>query len=160
VSEPWRTTTVVALCEAMRQSRDYSATPILADALEEAEFPDMEVLKQLRSVLEPWQAERMVALVYGVKTADAVKRIEVIAAWLGPGAMVNKGEWDTPTPMNYQRLIGAADEWLNGGEGVYHRSDSWEESFPSRATEFWEAYHIVTGRKPSDDTESFFVCSC
>lgn len=77
----WRTTTVVSLCEAMRQSRDYSATPILADALEEASFPDEEVLRQLRGQLEPWQAERLTALVYSDKTNEAVRRIEEIAAW-------------------------------------------------------------------------------
>jgi hypothetical protein len=46
VSIHWRTETVVALCQAMRQSRDYSAMPILADALQDAEYGDEEVLEQ------------------------------------------------------------------------------------------------------------------
>ena len=161
MSAPWRTTTVVALCEAMRQSRDYSAAPILADALQDAEYGDENVLKQLRGCLSHGQAERLVALIYSDKTAEAVKRIEEIAAWLGPGAMLGDGELDTSTPMDYQRLLKAAHNWVDGADGVYQYQDNqWQVSFPSRATEFWESYHIITGRKPSDDTQSFFVCSC
>jgi hypothetical protein len=161
VSEPWRTTTVVALCEAMRQTRDYSGAPILADALEDSEYPDGEVLRQLRSELEAWQAERLVALIYSDKTAEAVNRVEEIAMWLGPGAMLNLGELDSSLAMDYRRLLAAAHDWVDHKGGVYQwGGDRWEESFPSRAEEFWDNYHIITGRRPSDERESFFVCTC
>jgi hypothetical protein len=162
VSEPWRTGTVVALCEAMRQSRDYSATPILADALEEASFPDEDVLKQLRAVLEPWRAERLVALIYSDKTAEAVKRIEEIAAWLGPGAIEEFDEgYGERIPMDYERLLEAAGRWIDGEEfTTQYGWEEWRDSFPSRAQEFWHHYEIITGRKPPNDDDSFFACSC
>jgi hypothetical protein len=145
----------------MRQAGDYSAAPILADALEEAGFGDHEVLTRLREGLPHWQAECLVALIYSDKTNAAVRRIEEIAVWLGPGGMVNRSEANSSIPMDYQRLMLAAHDWVDGKEGVYQwNDDSWERSFPDRAAEFWENYHIVTGRKPADSTASFFVCSC
>src|SRR5262245_51340763 len=60
----------------MREARDYSAAPILADALQEADYPDEDVLKQLRGPLEQWQAERLVALVYSEESAAAVRWLE------------------------------------------------------------------------------------
>ncbi|OWK42154.1 hypothetical protein [Fimbriiglobus ruber] len=36
----WRTSTVLALAEQMYESRDFSAMPILADALQDAECND------------------------------------------------------------------------------------------------------------------------
>jgi hypothetical protein len=44
----WRTTTAVGLAEQMYESRDFSAMPILADALEDAGCDDAEVLAHCR----------------------------------------------------------------------------------------------------------------
>lgn len=146
----------------MRQSRDYSATPILADALEEAEFSDEEVLRQLRGALEPWRAERSVALIYSEKTNAAVKRIEEIAVWLGPGAIEEFGEdYGEKIPMSYERLMEAAGRWIDDQQlTTQHGWEAWRESFPDRAREFWEHYQIITGRKPPEVDDSFFSCSC
>jgi hypothetical protein len=162
VEAEWRTTTVVALCEAMRQSRDYSATPILSDALEEASFDEREVLDELRGDLLEGDAERLVALIYSDKTAEAVKRIEEIAAWLHPGAIFELGEgWADEIPMNYQRLMDAARRWLDSEVATTeYGSENWRDTLPSRANEFWENFEIITGRTPPDKTDSFFHCSC
>jgi hypothetical protein len=162
VSNYWRTETVVALCQAMRETRDYSATPILADALEEAGYGDEKVLSQLRGSLSHGEAERLVALIYSDKTAEAVKRLEEIAAWLGPGSIYELGEgYGEKIPMDYKRLMDAAGRWIESEDSTtQHGWESWRDSFPSRAREFWEQYQIITGRKPPDDTASFFHCSC
>lgn len=163
MSEPWRTGTVVALCEAMRQSRDYSATPILADALEEADYQYRRVLRALRGRLEGWEAERLVALIYSDKTAEAVKRIEEIAEWLGPGsvAIEESGEYLETIQMDYQRLIEAAKRWVDDREATTQwMGERWRDTFPGRAEEFWDNFEIITGRTPPDKTDSFFHCSC
>jgi hypothetical protein len=161
VSEPWRTTTVVALCEAMRQSRDYSAAPILADALEEAGYGYWLVLRRLRGQLQMWEAERLVALIYSDKTAAAVKRIEEIAEWMGPGVVEESGKYSEMFQMDYQRLMEAARRWLDDEEATTQwMGERWHDAFPERAREFWENYQIITGRKPPNDTASFFHCSC
>ena len=146
----------------MRQSRDYSATPILADALEEAGYGDEGVLKQLRSILSHGQAERLVALIYSDKTAEAVERIEEIAEWLGPGAIEEFGEgYGEKIPMSYERLMEAAGHWIDDQQlTTQHGWEAWRESFPDRAREFWEHYQIITGRKPPEVDDSFFSCSC
>jgi hypothetical protein len=45
----WRTDTAVALARRMYESRDFSAMPILADALQEAGCDDEELLNHCRS---------------------------------------------------------------------------------------------------------------
>ncbi|HEX4607492.1 MAG TPA: hypothetical protein VH092_04730 [Urbifossiella sp.] len=44
----WRTSAAVALARSMYDSRDFSAAPVLADALEEAGCEDAAVLGHLR----------------------------------------------------------------------------------------------------------------
>jgi hypothetical protein len=102
-----------------------------------------------------------VALIYSDKTAEAVRRIEGIAAWLGPGADMDREGYDTEIPMDYQRLMMAAHDWVDGKGGTMQwMGENWRDSFPSRAKEFWEDYQIITGRKPANDDDSFFSCSC
>ncbi|MCE9568264.1 MAG: hypothetical protein K8U57_40205 [Planctomycetes bacterium] len=45
----WLTSTVVAIAQGMYESRDFSAMPILADALQDAGCEDDDVLKHSRS---------------------------------------------------------------------------------------------------------------
>ncbi|MCE9560797.1 MAG: hypothetical protein K8U57_01955 [Planctomycetes bacterium] len=45
----WLTTTVLALAQQMYESRDFSTMPILADALQDAECDNAEILDHCRS---------------------------------------------------------------------------------------------------------------
>jgi len=45
----WRTSTVVAMAQGMYESRDFSAMPILADALQDADCEDPEILEHCRA---------------------------------------------------------------------------------------------------------------
>jgi len=48
VDAPWRSETVVLLARELYESRDFSAMPILADALEEAGCDSADVLEHCR----------------------------------------------------------------------------------------------------------------
>src|SRR5690242_10305874 len=101
----WRTQTVIALCQAMRQERDFSALPILADALQDADYADEEILATMRSDPDTIEAQRLVALIYSAETADAVKRIESIAATLGGGVILELGGYVDGEDISYSTLI-------------------------------------------------------
>lgn len=63
-------------------------------------------------------------------------------------------------PMTYERLMGAAEEWIHRGEYEVERGgDNWRDDFP--AARFWRLWSIVTGRPvPEGKDENFFSCSC
>ena len=156
--DKYRTPAVVGLCMAMREDNEYSLAPILADALEDANCPDQELLDLLRSLLSDVEAQRLVALIHSDKTATAVATIVGIAEDLGP----NSSEYGEQ-PMDYSVLMAGANNWLLGGDEVIVQigSESWRGMFPSRAAKFWEAYTSVTG-KPLGKVNrgTFFSCSC
>ncbi|MCE9568116.1 MAG: hypothetical protein K8U57_39440 [Planctomycetes bacterium] len=52
-SPEWRTTTVVALAQRMYESRDFSAMPILADALQDAGCDNDDILNHFRDPNAP-----------------------------------------------------------------------------------------------------------
>ena len=77
MNTPWRTSTVGELCQGMREAQDYSACPILADALQDADYSDAAVLAQLRASDAPqWERERAVARVYSAESSEAVAWLE------------------------------------------------------------------------------------
>ncbi|MFO0822608.1 MAG: hypothetical protein U0792_05715 [Gemmataceae bacterium] len=77
IHSDWRTTTVVALCRRMLNSRDFDSMPILADALQDAECSDEELLTACQNPeLGKTEAERLVNLVYSTETETAVRWLE------------------------------------------------------------------------------------
>ena len=107
----WRTSTVLQLCEAIREVREYSVLPILADALQEADYADEKVLEQLRSSPSEIDAQRLVALIYSDRTAESVAWIEAFAAELGSPNFY--GDPLGPV-MTYATLMEAADALRQG----------------------------------------------
>jgi hypothetical protein len=70
----WRTNTVVQLCQAMREGRDFSALPLLARVLKSAGCDDEDLVKSLHeNGSDVIEAQRLVALVYSEETASAVR---------------------------------------------------------------------------------------
>ena len=153
---PWRTSTVVDLCQAMRETRDYSALPILADALQDAGYPDEEVLEQLRSGPSEIDAQRLVALIYSAKTAESVAWIEAFASELG--SPERYGEPLGPE-MTYSTLMEAANRWVKDEESTDMGTNDTFQDLYGKFPEFWMHYEIVTGMKPKS-ASSFFACSC
>ena len=162
----WRTSDVVALCSAMRQQADYSATPILADALQEAGCDAGELLAALRDgSADVRHRERWVAQVYSAETAAAVEWLDDLAARLGDS--YGYGDDDSESPiqsMDYVVLMDNADESLatNGDHyltqwgGEHWRITMYEVTYEA----FWERYELATGKTVGDRGSSFFSCSC
>ena len=153
---PWRTPTVVGLCAGKREAQDYSAAPILADALQDADYPDAEVLRRLRGPLARWEAERLVALVYSDRTAAAVRGIEKYAEELGEG-----GYPANPPAMTYERLVEAARRFVESGDdGLEGGSMDWSNKSVDGNDAFWVNYQLVTGTPVPANGYDFLSCSC
>jgi hypothetical protein len=162
----WRTENVVGVCLSVRETRDYSALPVLADALQDAGCDGGELLAALRDPeLPPWAAERLVALVYSAETEAAVRAVEEFAAELGPRAFVEEGDgYDEPRPTTYERLMRVGDRWTadddrwDRGHTVEHGHDNLRSEYSYGAfARFWEAYRLITGRAGEGNP---FSCTC
>lgn len=152
----WRTQSVIALCQAMRETRDYSALPILADALQDADYPDEKSLNQLRAGPVHIDAERLVALIYSDKTAESVAWIEGFAVELG-----SPEQWGEPMgpAMTYATLMEAARRFVEADERVDMGTNDNFQHLYEKFPEFWKHFETVTGIRPPSAT-SFFGCSC
>jgi hypothetical protein len=156
----WRTPTVVSLCLAMRESRDYRATPILADALEDIGCDEPDLLSLLRSERPTWEAERLVALVYSDETAEAVHWLEAFANELGEGGFPG----GLPA-MTYERLLQAAHAFNAGDmEPFEDGSMNWSNASMGHDLAFWTAFQKLTGARlhfePAEYGAEFFACTC
>jgi hypothetical protein len=156
----WRTETVTLLCQSMRESQDYSATPILADALQDAGCDDAVLLDALRSELPFWSAERLVALVYSDETAAAVDWVEQFVADLGEGGYPG----DQPT-MTYEMLMKGARAFNAGDQQPFEDgSMNWSNESDGREHEFWAAFQKLTGTRLNFELgewgTAFFACQC
>ena len=157
----WRTNTVVLLCQSMRKAQDYSATPILADALQDAGCDDAALLDALRGELPFWSAEREVARIYSDETAAAVScTVETFVADLGEGGYPG----NLPT-MTYEMLIEGA-RTFNAGEDYPFGDGSmnWSNESDERDHDFWTAFQKVTGTRIRFEITNrgmaFFACHC
>lgn len=156
----WRTPTVIALCEAMRETRDYTAAPILADALEDAGCPYAETMASLRSSLIPfWQAERLVGIVYSEEIAKAVEYLDKLAVDLGEGGYPGYLPGFTyETLMNHLRRSAEGEippDWSG--------SMNWSNFTMDIEDEIWANFKTVTGldRPRSDDYwDDTWRCAC
>ena len=156
----WRTSTVTLLCQSMREAQDYAATPILADALQDAGCNDGALLEALRGGLPFWSAERLVARIYSDETAAAVDWVEAFVADLGEG-----GYPGNLPAMTYEMLMNGARAF-NAGEHYPFGDGSmnWSNESDERDHEFWAAFQKLTGTRINFEIEkrgmAFFACHC
>lgn len=157
IKPEWRTSTVLDLCRSMRETQGFSAMPILADALQDADCDDDELLERLRAGPIGYFADtRLIAFVLLDDAAESVQWLEALAAELGD----HHGYNNVTQPMNYTVLMDAARNHILTGEILDQiGSDDWRDSMHGRYTEFWRHYQIITGVSP-DKPESFISCSC
>lgn len=171
IDPKWRTSTVVELCQSMRETGDYSALPILAGALQDADCDDAGMLATMRSGLLPSAScERLVAIVMSADTRYAVEVIERYAAEIGaPRYYGDYSDGDEVTEIekaaiNYESLMAGAREYVEDierdGYGEYIHMGVNENYKGMRMKDFWEAFQLVTGKTVRDDDASFFSCSC
>jgi hypothetical protein len=177
ITPEWRTPTVVELCQSMREARDYSALPILADALQDAGCGDDELLKQLRGgSLERWQAERLVALIYSAESAAAVRWLEQFVRDInydeyddykyneetGEETYTNRRQSDAD-PHSYSYVIDQGREGA-GGRGMFFGSDAGADYFresEENVREFFRNWSLATGEAMPDDLGDLSVrCAC
>ncbi len=160
----WRTRTVIDLCQSMRESQDFSALPILADALQDAGCPESDpLLARLRAGATYYVEEAtLVAVVMSPDAREAAQRITELASDLGgPG---NYDDSDGPD-LTYEDLMEGARCYISsnesGGYGEYIHmgtNERYKDDFPRK--EFWRDYQLLTGKTVADDEVSFFSCSC
>ena len=158
----WRTSTVVQLCQSMRETQDYSALPILADALEDAGCDDEKMLGELRGRLDEIESQRQTAIIYSDESAEAVKVIENFCDEIGGrGYEVDDG-YACEESMGYADMMKAASRWANDGEYVHLGTN---ESYKGMNFDaFWDSYELITGKPTQFDEwagrHGFFSCGC
>jgi hypothetical protein len=141
----WRTSTVVQLCEAMRQTQEFDALPILADALQDADYPDMAILAAMRFKPDAIGAQKLVAMVYSDETAAAVQ-------WFADSAPM--------FDQDYRGLIEVARGAAEHGDFVTeYDSETWRSNYYDVEDRFWEAYQLITAKKV-EERNNPFNCSC
>lgn len=163
MNHSWRTKNVVAICQAMRETDDYSACPVLADALDDAGCDDVDLLSSLRSFRDTCRLQRLVAIVYSKETEEAVRKIEKFAESLGHRAFSQEGDdYGEVVPVSYERLMRVGDRWTAPDQlypeytteyGSSDLRDRHEYDFG----ELWEPYLVITGRQGKGNP---FCCSC
>jgi hypothetical protein len=84
-------------------------------------------------------------------TAEATDPVSVSKKWIENFA--------ADIDQTYNRLMGAAEDWLYSGEYAYDNTESYKDHW-DKFPEFWNHYEVVTGKKVEDKEASFFTCSC
>ncbi len=174
----WRTSTVVGICKRIRETADYSALPILADALQDADCDDAEVLMQLRSDLTPPSALRLVCLIQGGKPAEAVEWMDGFVKEFSDGYYEDaKGEWVDDEDeeqrnqpgvkyvqeyaLSYDELMQAVEVYLKNGDPYCLPFDTPDVVYDrSIRVLFWRHYETITGIQVGKKDEMFFRCAC
>jgi hypothetical protein len=164
-----RTSTVLALCRRMLDSREFDALPILADALEDAGCVDQELLTLCKKPdLKPVQAERVVNLVYSEETATAVRWLEQFVRDINYRDYKDEddevGTESDTDPHTYEDVIATGFMGVEEGE-MHFGSDDGAYFFRSSAEnrrEFFRNWSLVTGVPvPEEDQDDIqFSCAC
>lgn len=160
IKPEWRSGNVVGMCMSIRETQDYSALPILADALQDADCDDESLLDLLRGERgSELASQRLVALIMSQETADAV-------AWMHDFAEKELGtsvDDDGGTQvMDYAVLMGAASRHLSDDYYFLTQwgTDSWRDVMYARTEAFWEHYQLITGKIVTNKDDNFIRCSC
>lgn len=165
--EPWQTETVLALAQQMRESKDYSAMPILADALEDAGYDDSSRLSICRSTeMTDIDYCRLLCEVIGGELEKAVEWMEHFSRELDNGTRDDDeyyGHQDLT--MNYNKLMTLAQDYLKTGEFITeYGTEHWRDTFNSSDETFWKNYRLIMNDNSPPMYEfgdgSFFNCSC
>lgn len=157
----WRTSNVVALCQSMREAQDFGAMPILADALQDADCDDEELLGTLRAGSQGYSCDAaLVACVWSEKGEEAVRwlmnfadthdcpRFDVLFA----AATGNHHENDDGDGYGFSRIADWDDKYLH-----FNGSDAHGE-IPAV---FWDYVVLASGKPiPGNERPEYFSCSC
>lgn len=157
----WRTDTVIKLCQQMRQDDDYTALPALADALDEADYPNVPSgrvrTEDLRAPdVSKHQARRMVALLFSPETAVAVRAMEAMVDRMN-GAIYGPDQ----NAISFDFMLEAGDKWrLRGEYTVEEGTITWSQALWGMGEEYWAAYEAITGQTVEEHYDAPFTCHC
>lgn len=156
IKPEWRTSTVLGICQSMRAGQDFSAMPILADALQDAGCGDEALLAALRSG-DDWYARSatLVAFVLTDEAGAAVDFIEEFANDCAPRYCGYDGEFIGES-SSYNEMIDAAVDYEGTGATLFTGADD-HSNLPW--AEFWKCFAVVTGRTPRTE-DGFCRCAC
>jgi hypothetical protein len=146
----WQTSTVLALARQMRTSGDYSALPILADALQDAGFDTTE--KGPATLTECRKPDRSVT--FGQRVVGLVLKGEIEDAiyWLD--------DFAKSLDMTYEELMTATEEFVYADRVHTLGFDTPDRVWADRE-QFWKCYELVTAWNAEEKKETmFFRCAC
>lgn len=163
IKPEWRTSDVVALCQGMRESQDFGAMPILADAIQEAGCEDELLLAELRHGPKRYtEYAPLVASIWSEKGASAV-------VWLRDLHMTCdcpefRAIFAAATDHHEENDVGSGgpydDYYISRNEDgyLYFGGTDAHGEIPES---FWDYVELASGKKiPNRDRASYFSCSC
>lgn len=172
VKPQWRTPDVLALCHGMRQQNDYSASPILADALQEAGGEGaITILSPPRPLCEFFRTEtdsiRLEAEVARLASDELAEHVKWVRAWV---AAINDDRYtddETGEPygraVTYEMVMAAAKASVAGdtsNDSVFLNWDTPDVAYEKRE-EFWARYAAIVGRPEVAGRDAgLFHCFC
>lgn len=158
IQSSWRTPDVVAICIGMREAQEFSALSlsILADALQDADCDDSELLMWLRAGAHGYAADTtFVAVAMSETGAEAVQ-------WL-------KSFADSHDCPGYEELFNAAtgNHSANDMGDSYNYSESYDGYLHFGGSDahgeipdvFWDYVTLVSGKQIVSRAQ-YFSCSC
>lgn len=177
IKPEWRTSTVIQLCQSMREAQDYGALPILADALQEADCDDQLLLDWLRSPTGEVYDSLLVALILmPEEVQSSLDYMKELAAEIGTpyshdyeyddnGQFIDNGHSEGKA-VSWEDLMEVAhsvnsknnrgwDDYIHMGQNEQYKRCFW-----GHTKEFWRHYQRLTGERIRDDDATFFSCSC
>lgn len=163
----WRTKEVVIMCEVllayrvMAGERTFPLMGLLADALEEADCKDEDLLGEVRGEKDPVLQERLVNIIWSEESEAAVDWLENLGHQIGRSRYE-----DEPSPKaDYKEMVEAGGRAITAS---YHcwGTDAGSEFFngneENRAA-FFRNWALVTGvREPGEEKQKSitFRCAC
>lgn len=151
MDDKYRTQTVLALCRQMRDTEDYSAMPVLADALSDAGCADESFLAEMRRERPLDRRGRQACL----------RLLCVVESDAGGAALARADALAADLEISYGRLMDAADTWVDDTYRTRDDTEIYKDVASHRWEEFWADYAVIAGRQPpEDDRHCFFTCSC
>ncbi len=169
IKPEWRTTTVTELCRSMREAQDYSALPILADALQDAGCPeDSDVLDRCRLGSVSYVDDSVfVACVMCDEARSAVNDIASVLADVGSPHSYGWGDDDERVgdPLTVEEVVQTMHESLHSRMGGYiqmGQNESYKGMDWNEDSAFWKAYRLLTGDNAQGTygPGCIFSCSC
>lgn len=164
IKPEWRTSTVLGLCRAMRESQEFDALPILADALQDADCDDEGLLARLRG--GPYGYAEIAKLVALVLTEDAFASVawleDMAAALGGPEWYDRNDDVRRDKGLTFASLLEAGRDYCQDDSFYLHMgtNEDYKSVFYGKEKEFWRHWQLVTGIAAKDPDASFFSCSC